>query len=423
MGQELYQLLEKGLQEEPPTSIRLNPFKCDIHKAKLPLADGMVPWCPTGWYLQKRPGFTFDPLMHAGLYYVQDASSMFLDEILRQILPPHPVKMLDLCAAPGGKSTLIRAALPETSVLFANDPTPLRAQILNENILKFGHPDVVVTANHAADYRKSGLQFDLILVDAPCSGEGMFRKDADAISSWSPGNVAICRDLQRQILEDIWPSLKPGGMLIYSTCTLNALENEDNVAWLMAQTNASPIAIDLKESWQITGALTDFPHPVYRFIPGKTRGEGLFMAVLKKPGTLAPTNGKLKIPKNLRVLSHGIRPDVVKGSTAFPDHSKAMSVLNDKDQYPKVAVSYDEAIRFLRKEAVNLPQDTPKGIALLTFRGTPIGFEKNIGNRANNLYPHEWRIKSAHIPDANDCNIIDNETILRPLKPHPYRGS
>ena len=161
-----------------------------MEDVRIPLADGRVPWCNTGVYLRQRPNFTFDPLMHAGAYYVQDASSMFLHRVIRQYVVD-PVTMLDLCAAPGGKSTCALAALPAGSVLFCNEPVRNRAQILRENIVKFGHPDVVVTNNYARDYQRSGLMFDVVLADVPCSGEGMFRKDAGAIAEWSPANLAL----------------------------------------------------------------------------------------------------------------------------------------------------------------------------------------------------------------------------------------
>lgn len=404
MGTNLYQVLEKGLQDEAPVSIRLNPFKCCPDKVSVPLMDGKVAWCDAGCYLRERPNFTFDPLLHAGLYYVQEASSMFLHHVLRHLVK-EPVLMLDLCAAPGGKSTAAMSALPQGSVLFSNEPMRTRAQILNENILKFGHPDIFVSNNYAHDYARTPLQFDVILTDVPCSGEGMFRKDEGAIAEWSLRNVQQCRDLQRQIVEEVWPCLKPGGFLIYSTCTFNAHENEENVNWIATELGAHGIEIPVEDSWGITGELTG-SLPVCRFIPGKTRGEGLFMAVLQKPGELVSGFHLPERLNGLHLLSHGIMPDTVKGKNLIPDISKALSILKDKDQYPKVEVSYAQAISFLRKEAVNLPDGTPLGFVLLTYQGVPIGFEKNIGNRANNLYPQEWRIKSTHIPDQKQ-NIIE----------------
>ncbi len=267
MGDELFQQLKRGITEqEAPTSIRLNPFKCkegeDVRMENSP-EDGErqiegepIPWCPsTGRYLSSRPNFTFDPWLHAGKYYVQEASSMFVDLVIRQLVHT-PVMMLDLCAAPGGKSTAVRAALPEGSLLFSNEPMRTRSQILAENIQKFGHPDMIVTNNYPRDYRKSKLQFDVILTDVPCSGEGMFRKDDGAIEEWSLQNVDNCWHLQREIVSDIWNCLKPGGILIYSTCTFNAHEDEENIAWICEELGAEPIALSgIDKSWNITGNL------------------------------------------------------------------------------------------------------------------------------------------------------------------------
>lgn len=409
LGPERYALLCHGLEEEPPVSVRLNPFKVDKTRVRLPGKVADVPWCPLGAYLSSRPNFTFDPLLHAGLYYVQEASSMFLHHVVRQLVTT-PVRMLDLCAAPGGKSTCAMSALPAGSLLFSNEPMRQRAQILNENILKFGHPDIVVTNNFAIDYRQSGLQFDIILADVPCSGEGMFRKDAGARDEWSLENVEKCRRLQRDIITDIWPALKPGGLLVYSTCTFNAHENEENADWIARELGAEFVEIPTEKAWHITGSLTG-GQPVCRFLPGISRGEGLFMAVLRKHGTPdMPTERSIhalqsKAMKRLKVMSHGPLAGIDKGNSHLPDHSEALSVRTDMSSYPQADIDYTQAIAYLRKEALVLPPQTARGIVLLTFRGQPIGFVKNIGNRANNLYPAEWKIKSTHIPDY--------ETILR----------
>ncbi len=461
MGEELFGKYLKGLEEDAPTSIRLNPFKCpagtDINPAVSENVEE-VPWCPsTGRYIKERPYFTFDPLLHAGLYYVQEAASMMVDSVIRQLVH-HPVCMLDLCAAPGGKSTALRAALPEGSLLFSNEPMKLRAQILSENIQKFGHPDVIVTNNYPADYRKAKMNFDLILADVPCSGEGMFRKDEGAVKEWNVQNVDKCWHLQRDIVSDIWGCLKPGGFLIYSTCTFNAHEDEENVAWISEELGAKFVRIDIQDSWNITGSLVG-EHPVYRFIPGKTAGEGLFMAVLQKDGVADTWEGQTKdkkakkgkaakkadkqptmgipdhwlekdhpmtpaiindslyaIPekwrasfdaatKDLKVIHAGIKIGQQKGKDLVPDQSLALSTLLYKDHFPQVDLEYTEAIRFLRKESVTLPEGTPCGWALITYKGIPLGWEKNIGNRANNLYPQEWKIKSTHIPEG-DNNIL-----------------
>ena len=403
MGDELFACLEQGLVAQPPVSIRLNPFKTAGMEPTA--AHEQIGWCDEGFYLSDRPSFTFDPFFHAGLYYVQEASSMFVGHVVRQ-LAPSPVHMLDLCAAPGGKTTCVMGALPSGSVLFSNEPVKLRARILCENVLKFGHPDIYVTNNHARDYQKMRLKFDLILADVPCSGEGMFRKDEGAIEEWSPANVAKCAQLQREIVRDIWPCLNDGGHLIYSTCTFNAHEDEENANWIAQELGADFVTIPTKPEWNITGSLTD-GHPMYRFIPGKTRGEGLFMAVLRKRGaadTLPRTSDKPLVAwkekdlKGLHVLAHGVNAPLQKGKDLIPDISEALSILPHKERYAAVDVDYPAAIAYLRREAITLPPQTPRGIVLVTFHGQPLGFAKNLGNRANNLFPQEWKIKSSHQP-------------------------
>ena len=411
MGEELYSKLISGLAATPPVSIRLNPFKVakDAYLEDEEQLNGLqltpVPWAKDGYLLSERPSFTLDPLFHAGAYYVQEASSMLLDFIIRQLIK-EPVTMLDLCAAPGGKTTCAMAALPEGSILYSNEPIRTRANILAENVMKFGHPDIIVTNNYAKDYAKAKKTFDVILTDVPCSGEGMFRKDPNAINEWSTSNVDSCWKIQRSIVEDIWQCLKPGGILIYSTCTFNAHEDEENVQWIIDNLGADPIALEgVKEEWNITGALKG-NLPVYRFIPGKTKGEGLFMAVMRKKGeptqgstpTILKKEGKISMKeKGLKVMTHGINPPTQKGKKTIPDISLALSINQKENDYPHVDVDRQTAINYLRREAITLPADTPRGIVTITYKGLGLGFANNIGNRANNLYPQEWRIKTTHV--------------------------
>lgn len=409
-GEERYNIFLKGLQQSSSVSIRLNPFKTN---KTTQVADNFVPthvaWCAEGFYLNSRPNFTFDPLFHTGAYYVQEASSMFLSHVLRHLINK-PVALLDLCAAPGGKTTCARTAISDGSIVFSNEPINKRAQILAENIQKFGHSDVVVTNNYPRDYKKTKLSFDVIVADVPCSGEGMFRKDPQAISEWSEQNVVNCRQLQRSIIADIWDNLKPGGLLIYSTCTFNALENEENIAWILSQYDAKLLEVPTEKTWNITGSLInnplgeDKPFPVYRFIPGFTQGEGLFMAIIKKGGTstnLEPNAEKLvaEANKKLKIMVHGVKQGIIKGKKIIPDHSLALAINGDRSSYPNVEIDYETAIKYLRHEAIMLSAVAPKGIVTLTYRGHAIGFANNLGNRANNLYPQEWRIKSSHIPN------------------------
>ena len=414
-GNDLYQTFLKGLDDNPPVSIRLNPFKLseDTNKINPALTPQPIPWCKEGFWLKTRPNFTFDPLLHAGVYYVQEASSMFLSYVLHHWIK-QPVVALDLCAAPGGKTTCARTSLPAGSLLFSNEPIGKRAQILAENVQKFGHEDVVVTNNYPRDYKKTKLRFDVIIADVPCSGEGMFRKDPQSIEECSLQNVENCWQLQRSIIADIWDNLKPGGILIYSTCTFNAHEDEENIAWILNEYDAELLSVPTEEAWNITGSLIDNPlkdgrdFPVYRFIPGKTRGEGIFMAIIRKRGEHEALNSKTTIDidkaitearKRLRILSHGVKEGMQKGKNVIPDHTLALSFSADKSAYPNVEVDYQTAIAYLRHEAIVLSSDAPRGIVLLTYKGYPIGFAKNLGNRANNLYPQEWRIKSTHIPE------------------------
>ena len=479
MGDELYAQLRHGIEEEePPTSIRFNPYNVPKGTHISPQYDCtpldgdttnnfthevLVPWSPKcGRYLGSRPNFTFDPLFHSGLYYAQEASSMMVDLVVRQLIT-QPVLMLDLCAAPGGKSTALRSALPEGSLLISNEPMRTRAQILAENIQKFGHPDSIVTNNYPRDYQKSGLLFDAILADVPCSGEGMFRKDEGAIKEWSIQNVNNCRKLQREIIADIWPCLKPGGWLIYSTCTFNAHEDEENVAWIVEHLGAEHIQLDTAPTWGITPNLVG-NFPVYRFLPGKTKGEGLFLAVLRKnaegeyisvknskiskgnKGKKTKNTGKCcgqkasipsgwlnetshqwcpikvgdtlcaidepwldtyeRISAKLKVLHAGVALGNQKGKALIPAHGLALSTVIDRSHFAQVELSYTDALRYLRKEAVSLPEDTPRGYVLVTYRNQALGWEKNIGSRSNNLYPQEWKIKTTHTPEQDSPIII-----------------
>ena len=452
MGEEMCNALCEALEQDTPVSVRMNTAKY----GRVPAHRLAVPWSEQGYYLDGRPTFTFDPLFHAGCYYVQEASSMFVEQAIRQYVT-EPSVMLDLCAAPGGKSTLCRSVLPAGSLLVANEVMRNRSQVLAENLVKWGHPEVIVTNNDPADFTPLENTFDVILTDVPCSGEGMFRKDPVAVSEWSLENVDTCWQRQRRILRDIWSCLKPGGLLIYSTCTYNREENEDNVAWIAGTLGAEVLPLDVPEEWHITGNLTGDVFPVYRFLPHKTQGEGLFLAVLRKHGEAGEVvetsvrrekprrgmkekggkNGQplslpasvkqwlreeeaydcrvegtvgVAIPKvwsalydclkdRLRILHAGVELGELKGKDWQPHHSLAMSTALDREAFPEAELTYEQAIAYLRKEAVTLDASVPKGYVLLTYRRVPLGFGKNIGNRVNNLYPNEWRIRSGYLPE------------------------
>jgi 16S rRNA C967 or C1407 C5-methylase (RsmB/RsmF family)/NOL1/NOP2/fmu family ribosome biogenesis protein len=422
-----FNALVKALDSTPPTSIRVN------NKMNYQPSEEKVSWCDSGYYLPERPLFTADPLLHAGIYYVQEASSMFLQQAVKQHFPGART-VLDLCAAPGGKSTLLSQALPENSVLVSNEIIRSRAYILAENLIKWGNPNVVVTNNEPKDFTSLPGFFDAIVVDAPCSGEGMFRKDPGAIQEWSEYNVKLCADRQREILTAIWNSLKTDGILVYSTCTYNREENEDNVRWICDELGAEVLAINLRGNTNITESDLG-----YRFYPHKTKGEGFFLSVLRKDSfvsgtmknkkedkkgikfvtknnvdtltllepnrwSIIPENNLIKaydnerladfkiIEKHLKCMYSGLLLGEMKGSDFIPAAGIALSKKLDKSFVETIDVDYETAILFLRKEAILLP-DSKKGYLLVCYNGQALGWVKNMGNRCNNLYPHEWRIR------------------------------
>lgn len=435
-----YSRLEAALDAPSPVSIRLN-------RSKRPVSAGGEPvgWCPAGRYLPERPPFTFDPLFHAGAYYVQEASSMFLEQVVRTYVDT-PVRCLDLCAAPGGKSTHLLDALPAGSLLVANEVIRGRSQILAENCTKWGNPFVIVTNNDPEQIGRLHHYFDMILADLPCSGEGMFRKDPDSIGQWSVDNVRLCAARGRRIIQDVWDALKPGGLLVYSTCTYNLEENEENIRHLIEALGAKPLPVPIEEAWNITNALR-YDFPVYRFFPHKTTGEGFFLAVLQKPDEerepISLKGKKTKAAKNppapaevrhwlngpddyrleiagstiqafprqyiddyrtiaslLRVVSSGISLGEIKGKDILPAHPLAINTAFNTEAFEQVAVSWEEAIRYLRKQAITLSTLTAKGYIIIMYKGFPLGFAKQLVGRANNLYPSEWRIRSTHSPDV-----------------------
>lgn len=445
MGESRFSRFMSSFEEEPPVSVRVK------RGCRLPLGgkeDGRVPWCHDGVYLKQRPMFTLDPLLHAGCYYVQEASSMFLAEVLRQHVNG-TVAMLDLCAAPGGKSTLALQTLPEGSLLVSNEPVKTRANILAENLSKWGNPNVIVTNAYPSDISRSGAMFDVVLCDVPCSGEGMFRKDEGAIGEWSVQSVDRLWRLQREIVAEAWKTLRPGGLLVYSTCTFNLREDEENVRWIANEYDADILPVNISGEWNITSSLLEgFGSPVYRFIPGVTRGEGLFMAVLRKSdseslpscerrqrkgvkekkgsGSFAgPWKGwkglgegfqyvqlgekVLALPSGLtpyynilrearvHMVKAGVALGTVKGRDLVPDIELALSDILDKQLFPTCEADLATSLAYLRRDAIVLPADMPKGYVLITHEGHALGFVKNIGNRSNNLYPQEWRIKSSKI--------------------------
>ena len=371
---------------------------------------------------------------------------MFLEQAIRNFVT-EPVRCLDLCAAPGGKSTHLLSTLPEGSLLVSNEVIRSRSNILAENITKWGNPNNIVINNDPEEIGRLTHLFDVIVTDVPCSGEGMFRKDTDSTGEWSVANVNLCAARQRRIIHDIWDALKPGGLLIYSTCTYNTEEDEDNIHYIIEELGAEALTIPVKEEWQITGALRH-DHPVYRFFPHKTKGEGFFLAALRKaPGEteeIRPRNkskkergkaapvlpsvvndwieeaGKFRfelindtiqaipsahqetwqlIAGQCRIVTAGIRVGEIKGKDILPAHSLAMSTSLNREAFTTVEINWEDAVKYLKKEVLLLPEETKKGYVLVCYNGFPLGFVKHLGNRANNLYPQEWRIRSGYLPD------------------------
>lgn len=395
-----------------------------------------VHWCQQGYYLPQRPSFTLDPLLHAGAYYVQEASSMFLDAVVRQLLPAEtPLRVLDLCAAPGGKSTLLRAALPAESLLVSNEVIQSRVPILQENLIKWGATDTIVTHNDPRSFAQLPGFFDLLLVDAPCSGSGLFRRDADAIAEWSEANVALCAARQQRILADAWPALREGGLLLYATCSFSFAEDEAILNWLIEQFSVEPVTLHVPAAWgvvetEVSGARG------YRFWPHRLEGEGFFITVFRKQASVAEPLPKLKsvmpvrkqeqmallqwvrdaeqfswfyqgnrvaavaprwqqdvqwLLQLLRVRYMGVEAGTMVRDTLVPDHALALSLLTHP-QIPIVTLSLEQALQYLRRQEPYLP-DAPKGWFLVSYNGYPLGWMKGLGNRINNYYPKEWRIR------------------------------
>lgn len=408
-----------ALASEPEVSVRTNPFKltpAQLRRHFGPLAGEAVPWAADeGFYLTDRPSFTLDPLFHAGAYYVQEASSMYVGALFEQALAllgrRGGLRVLDLCAAPGGKTTQLLSHLDDTSLLVANEVVPARATVLAENVARWGCANAVVTSSDPSAFTPLRGLFDIAVVDAPCSGEGMFRKDERAVAEWSLDTVRLCAARQRRILADVWPSLAPGAFLIYSTCTFNRLENEDNVAWIQSELGAECLQLR-------------------HFYPGEDRGEGFFAALLRKAGgvanpaasvpasasavqaalTLVARRDLLKqfpaaflrdlerLEKGLKVIASGVAVALRKGRDLIPEADYALAVRRegvDGLTYASVDLSREDALRFLSREALPLP-DAPRGYLLLTFEGLGLGFVKNLGNRTNSLLPAGRRIRKSY---------------------------
>ncbi|MCF0202563.1 MAG: hypothetical protein HUK08_04285 [Bacteroidaceae bacterium] len=386
-GEELMKRYLHSFKERVPVSIRLNVDVKPEDVAHLPLG-AKIPWSERGYYLTSRPQFTLDPLLHAGAYYVQDASSQYLDEVMRRVTETMPIRLAaDFCAAPGGKTLILKDYLADGGLLIANEYVRKRAWILKENVEKamgcLSSKDagkrVVVINNSADEIALSGLTFDFILCDVPCSGEGMFRKDKDAIAEWSMSNVAKCAELQREIVQSAWNCLRDGGVLVYSTCTFNCYEDEEMVQFITEK---------------LDGQILIEPR---KFIPGREKGEGQFMVAFRKgeipaqgtEGDGLPDDNAVETlsPKQLKKREAKQRK-ILADLNVVPDTRETV-----KPRTRRYELDKEKALDYLRGLSLTLPADAPLGVLAVTYNGFLLGTVKNIGPRANNLYPQEWRIK------------------------------
>jgi 16S rRNA C967 or C1407 C5-methylase (RsmB/RsmF family)/NOL1/NOP2/fmu family ribosome biogenesis protein len=437
--------LIKALEEPSPVSIRINPSKWN----KKPLDSDPVPWCETGFYLEKRPSYTLDPLFHSGCYYPQEASGMFMEQVFKQVVNPDGyIRLLDLCAAPGGKSTHLSSLIGTRGLLVANEVIRTRVSVLTENIIKWGSANTIVTQNDPSAF--TGLQdfFDVILVDAPCSGEGMFR-DSEAINEWSEQSTIHCTERQKRILSDVWPSLKENGVLIYSTCTFNPGENEENLRWMIDKNMAETIKLEISDFIGITEI--DYQGiKGYGFYPGRIRGEGLFVSVIRKNGNSAERKSKVNkkhaselkrtdieiikewtnfpaeniirtgdeiycvpgkredygiLESKLKIIIPGTRICKVKKDGYIPSHELALSVNIKRNAFPEAGLDYGQALAYLRRDKLSI-ENLPKGWILTTYDDVNLGFFNNIGNRINNYFPVDWRIRM-NVPENAGSNIIN----------------
>ncbi len=423
--------IEEG---KPGTSIRVNPDKPFL----VPCSAERIPWADNGYFLQERGSFITDPLWHAGAYYVQEASSMLIELAIKQYAPVSACKALDLCAAPGGKTTHLASLLSKDSLIIANEVIQSRSNILSQNIKQWGNPNVYVTNNDPKHFAAIGGFFDLVLVDAPCSGEGMFRKDIRAAAEWSEANVSLCASRQKRILTDAWDALAPGGLLLYSTCTFNSAENEENMDFLQREKNCNWLELNLDGIDEVT-EIEAKSGVGYACYPGITRGEGFFLAIARKRNSAqvdsAKRNKKKKIQKSnatipsavkelilntedyiietststpflvkkchvndllhiksrLKFKKHGLFLGEQKGNNFIPSHELATSTLLNIDGLAKEELTLEQANLVLTRRTFRLKSEE-KGIHIVTHNGVPFAFMKHLGNRSNNLFPSALRV-------------------------------
>ncbi len=425
---------------EQVTSIRINPAKKSSLQTNDSRLSTPVPWCSNGYYLASRPSFTFDPFFHAGVYYVQEASSMFVEQALKQSADlSQSLRVLDLCAAPGGKSTLLQSLISKESLLVSNDVIKSRAAILEENIIKWGAANTIVTNNDPVHFARLKNYFDVLVIDAPCSGSGLFRRDPEAINEWSENNVQLCSQRQQRIIADVWSALKQDGIMIYSTCSYSKEEDENILDWLQEGFDVETVQLKVDDEWKIVETVSA-KHTMYgyRFYPDKVKGEGFFIAVVRKkdgealagikPGKnsieklskaeesivkpwlqqegegfvlfkqsdevialpSALQNDLTLLKSALYIKKAGITVGKIAGKGFIPDHQLSLSGISSKN-IASIVLNKDEAIQYLRKEELKI-ETSQRGWALVNYEGQNLGWIKILPNRINNYYPKEWRI-------------------------------
>lgn len=386
-----------AMHSAPSVSVRLNPSK--PASSPLPiLKDSVpVPWSSYGYILAERPVFTLHPLFHAGAYYVQDSSAMFVGWLFRSLLDRfqhRPLRVLDLCAAPGGKTTDLAASLREACgdefVLVSNEVMRQRASVLSDNVAIWGDPNVVVTSVDPKAFASLQGFFDIIVADVPCSGEGMFRKDAKAVEDWSPETVELCSMRQRRILADVWPALRDGGLLVYSTCTFEPSENDLNLEWVASELGGTVIRPENPFGIRTTSC-------GHLLVPGEVPGEGQWAgASVKATGTADSrpfsVSSAMEQLRRFRPLRLGVDKGEMKGKDFVPSADWALSIAFERGSYPEAEVDKQTALKFLHRDTISLPE-APMGYNIVTYRGLPLGFVKNLGTRCNNLHPQSRRIR------------------------------
>lgn len=441
LGAEECQALCAALDTPATVAIRLHPDKASTAAAGArPIA-----WSDGGYYLDERPSFTTDPAFHAGAYYVQEPSSQFVGYLLRPIVERTPrLRLLDLCAAPGGKSTLYSSLVGCDGLVVANEINRQRAAVLADNVRKWGVGNVAVTNNDPAHFAGFEQWFDVVAVDAPCSGEGMFRKTPEARDEWNDGSAAMCAERQLKILQDIWPTLRADGTIIYSTCTFNRTEDEGLLErfseWVGEDELEAADEVSVGDDWGIVCGRVGV-WQTFRFMPHRAEGEGFFAAIARKSSnaggksrnpksrktifsapdkkSVAELERWVKEPKQMKwaaindtyygyysshaddmrvlaesmtVIHSGVCMGQIFKGKLKPEHSLAMFTGLNTSAIPMVEVGRDMALDYLRRSDIGVTEQMVEGINLLCYEGLPLGWIKRVGNRSNNLYPNSLRI-------------------------------